>query len=414
MLKSAIKLVVKGILVLAIVLVSTFLLLFSENTDAVDKALDSNPTLTAKVGVVEMECQKTQLRERLGLNLPVFYFRVTTNQIPRNWDPSLSNSARKTIEKWTYQNGNYKRSLAVYNNLSKEYETRYLIENDNWNEVIEAFTFRPSPHIKKPFPWPRIHFYANNQFHRWLTNALTGNLGTSYVSGKEVSGLIKSRIGWSVGLGILAVVISFFLGVPLGIWMANNHGTWIEKVASSLSFSFYSVPSFWLATMLIMFLGSASYFQLFKVGIVGGESGFKLVSYLVLPMVVYTYSSIVYLSRLVKQNVLAINNSAMARAANLRQVPLKSYKRNYVLKNALLPLITVFGVLLPSIIAGSIIVETIFSIQGMGQLAYIAANQSDVPVIMAVASLSALLSYVGFQLANLLYQKIDPRISIAS
>ena len=250
------------------------------------------------------------------------------------------------------------------------------------------------------------------QYVLWLKNLFTGNL-YSFKDGRPVMEKIAERLPQTVLLNIVAVFIIFGLGIPLGVFSATRQYSALDRLGTFIAYVGISVPSFLLAYLLI--------FKLVQVGVpVIGMSTFaagKLTLdgrdrawHLVLPALVLGAGGIAGISRYTRSSMLEVvrqDYMRTARAKGLSEVEV-TYKHG--LRNALLSVITIFGFLVPSLIGGSLIIETVFAYPGMGRMAYQSLLSRDYPTILTILTISAVLTLFGNLLADVLYAVADPRI----
>jgi peptide/nickel transport system permease protein len=182
----------------------------------------------------------------------------------------------------------------------------------------------------------------------------------------------------------------------------------------------YSIPSFWMAMILIFFLGGGDYWDIFPVyGILSPDAenypffkkALNFLWHIVLPVFCLTYGGLAYLSRFQKGSLLEVLREDFVRTATAKGLPRHIVIFKHALRNALIPIITILAGLLPAMIGGSVIIESIFSIPGIGQLGFESVLSRDYPVIMAIATISAVLTLIGILIADLIYVLVDPRIS---
>lgn len=278
---------------------------------------------------------------------------------------------------------------------------------------------------------PKLVLYGcHNQYHRWLFGGpgtrgiLRGDFGLSYAKKVPVTEILRDKLPWSLFFSLCSIVLAYLISVPIGLRMAAKPKAASTKWTSYLLFLLYAMPPFVMGVLLLMCFANPSVLGLFPpsgvkpAGGYAGDAGLldKLVvswPYLVLPLVCYTYASLAFLSKLTAASVeqqlpLAYIQTAYAKGLSTRQVIWK-----HAFKNSLLPLITVFANLLPALLGGSIIVETIFTIPGMGAETVKAIYAQDYPLVIAILTLSGLLTVLGYLIADLLYAYIDPRIRLS-
>jgi len=258
-------------------------------------------------------------------------------------------------------------------------------------------------------------------YAEWLGRFVVLDFGLSRKDKRPVLARIKDSLPITLALNLITILIIYIISIPLGILAAVRKDTVYDKGASLVLFILYSLPSFWVGLLLIMFLGSSEYGNLFPVaGIVSDwaeNAGFftwlsNVMWHLVLPIVTLTYSGFAFLSRYTRANMLEVINQQYITTARAKGLSEKKVVLVHAFRNSLVPLVTLMATLLPSLLGGSVIVEKIFSIPGMGRLAFEAILSRDIPVIMAIAAVSALLTLIGILLADLMYGLVDPRIRL--
>lgn len=254
----------------------------------------------------------------------------------------------------------------------------------------------------------------------WLKQIVTLDFGNSYKDHRPVINKIAERIPITLTLNIISIIIIYLIAIPIGVYSAVSHGRFSERVSTFFLFILYSIPSFWMAMILIFFLGGGDYWDLFPVyGILspGAENypffkkAINFLWHIALPVFCLTYGSLAYLSRFQKGNLLEVLREDFVRTATAKGLPRHKVLLKHALRNALIPIITILAGILPAMIGGSVIIESIFSIPGIGQLGFEAVLSRDYPVIMAIATISAVLTLIGILIADLVYVLVDPRIS---
>jgi peptide/nickel transport system permease protein len=269
-------------------------------------------------------------------------------------------------------------------------------------------------HLDKPL-W--------QQYLLWLRDLVTLEFGRSFQDNRPVLEKIAERLPITLAMNLFAVLIAYGIAIPLGVYSATHSGTALDRFLTFLLFALYSLPSFWVAMLAVTFLCNPEYLALFPTG--GIRSIFhseqwslwqRIVDYawhLTLPMLVYTYASFAFISRQMRSALLEVLRQDYIRTAYAKGLPGRMVIWKHAVRNSLIPIVTLLAGILPSLIGGSVIVETIFSIPGMGELSFRALVARDYPVIMAVFTLSAVLTLMGILLADILYAVVDPRISFA-
>lgn len=258
------------------------------------------------------------------------------------------------------------------------------------------------------------------QYFLWLKRLATLDFGESYKDHRPVITKVKEALPVTLLLNIISIFLIYLISVPLGIFSALSPQSRLDKFITLILFILYSLPSFWVAMILVMFLAGGEYANLFPVvGLVSegfaqlslwGKLG-NLLWHLVLPVTVLTYGGLAFLSRFSRAQILEVIRQDYIRTARAKGLPERVVIFKHALRNALIPLVTLMGTLLPGLIGGSVIVEQIFSIPGMGRLGFEAVLSRDYPTVMAIAAIEAVLTLVSLLISDILYVIVDPRIS---
>ncbi|WP_256381317.1 ABC transporter permease [Blastococcus tunisiensis] len=248
------------------------------------------------------------------------------------------------------------------------------------------------------------------QFFGWLGRALTGDLGVSFRSGETVTSLIAERLPATLTLAFASILVALLIAVPLGTISALRPRSIIDRFATVISQFGISVPDFWMGIVLILvFAGTLGWLP--SGGFVPiGEDPLEWLQRLVMPAVVTGVVSGSVITRFVRSSMLEALGSDHVRTAQAKGLPTRQVFTWHVLRNALLPLVTVTGVQLAYLLSGVVVVEIVFSWPGLGQLALQAVQARDYPVLQGAVLLFALVFLVINLVVDLLYTAIDPRI----
>ena len=256
---------------------------------------------------------------------------------------------------------------------------------------------------------------VHQQYFLWLQRLFSGTL-YSFKDGRPVVEKIVERIWNTLLLNGVAILIIFSLAIPLGVFSARRQYTLMDYLGTFGAYLGISIPSFWLAYLLI--LGTV---KLFGYPVLGMRScvteDFTQVEiiidriwHLILPSVILAIGGIAALSRYTRSSMLEVIRQDYIRTAKAKGLPDETVYYKHALRNALLPIVTLFGFLIPGLIGGSIIMETIFAWPGIGRLAYQAVLARDYPVVMTINTMTAVLVLLGNFFADILYGIADPRI----
>lgn len=259
------------------------------------------------------------------------------------------------------------------------------------------------------------------QYVLWVKRVFTLDFGTSFKDHRRVLDKIAERLPVTIQINVLSIFLVYLIAIPFGVYSATHPDTFSDRTLTLLFFFLYSLPNFWVAVLLIMLFGGGEFWDLFPVyGIssINAESWplwrqiLDRLWHLALPVACLTYGGFAYLSRLTRAELLEVIREDYVRTARAKGLSERVVIFKHAFRNALLPIVTLLAFLLPAMFGGSVIIESIFSIPGMGQLGFEAVLSRDYPVIMAITTISALLTLVGLLLSDILYAVLDPRIQL--
>jgi peptide/nickel transport system permease protein len=259
------------------------------------------------------------------------------------------------------------------------------------------------------------------QYALWLKRLATFDFGTSYTDQRKVLDKIRERLPISLSLSLVSIFLVYLIAVPIGVYSATHQHSVSDNAITLFLFILYSLPNFWVATLLIMFLGGGDFLDVFPIyGLISdnyaelslwGRVGDRL-WHLVLPITCLTYVGLARISRFGRVGMLEAIRQDYVRTARAKGLSEKAVIFKHAFRNSIIPIVTLLAALLPAMLGGSVIIERIFSIPGMGQLAFESILTRDYPTIMAITTISALLTLIGILLADACYALVDPRISL--
>lgn len=258
------------------------------------------------------------------------------------------------------------------------------------------------------------------QFTRYVGNLLQGNLGYSMVhQGLRVNDIIANALPWTLFVSSIALVVSFLIGIYLGVKMAYNRKSWLDPVISIYSVVTNAVPDFILAIiLLIVFSYGLGWFPINGAYDFYLTPGFNLpfigsiFYYGALPILTYVLTLIGQWALMMKGSAVSILGDDYIEAAKARGLPPKLITRKYVQKNAIIPLVTQLAVFLGGMLGGAILVENLFQYPGIGYFMAEATKQRDYIVMQGILLFIAITMIIANFIADLLYSKLDPRIQI--
>ena len=251
----------------------------------------------------------------------------------------------------------------------------------------------------------------------WLSRFVRLDFGRSFIDNRPVMHKVMERLPATLALNITAMIIIFFMGIIIGVTSAVKRNSVYDRVMTVFTFTGYSVPSFWLALILMLVFGvNLGWLPISGMVSMNYESMnffekvMDIARHMAMPVFVTAFGGLAYISRYVKSGMVETLSQQYIRAAYAKGLPENRIIYKNALKNSLLPVITLLGLSLPGLIGGSFIFETIFAWPGMGRLAYESAMSFDYPVIMGVVTIAAFLTLIGNLIADVAYAVVDPRI----
>ncbi|HTE07036.1 MAG TPA: ABC transporter permease [Planctomycetota bacterium] len=271
--------------------------------------------------------------------------------------------------------------------------------------------FREQNHLDEPIPLQYLH---------WVKSVAMLDFGAEFARPDvRVMDELWRRLAITVPLAVISVLLSYLIALPLGVLSAVRQRSLPDKLTTFALFLMYSVPQFWVGLMLVLVFGATGLHWLPVIGLhdkdMSPDAGWAwwrdLALHAILPVVVLTFGGLAYLSRQIRVGMLEVVRQDYIRTARAKGLSERAVILHHALRNSLIPVVTVFATLLPVLIGGSVIVELIFDIPGMGLYAYEGLLKRDYNVVMATTTISALLTLVGFLVSDILYGLVDPRIS---
>jgi len=248
---------------------------------------------------------------------------------------------------------------------------------------------------------------VHEQYLRWLGAMLRGDLGIPFQSPTEtVTHVIARTWPVTVAVGVPTVLISFTLGIALGALAAFRQNSWVDNLVRFLAMLGMTVPNFVVAIWLVL---------LFTIRLKWlPTGGWGEPRHLIMPVIAYSVGPLATVARTTRTNTLEVIRSDYVRLASVRGIPALLIITRYVIKNALIPMITVLLPMIPNLLTGSIFIEAAFAVPGLGRFFTTSALTHDYPMIMALVMLAAVLWGVTYLVTDILYTVIDPRVRLAA
>jgi peptide/nickel transport system permease protein len=419
---------------------------------------------------IDLETQEALYAEtarKLDLHLPPFYVQLRSAAYPDTLYRMLHRERRRAVRRLIAQYGNWPAIQEYYRKAKGQYlksdqlpdslravllpQWRRLLQADSPGQIRsrlrkmknslppgaaediqsglqgvaaawQVVADNPKPQLLYV---PRLSWLGwNNQYYRWISGFLRGDFGVSLVDGRPVQNKIWDALKWTLTLNLAALFLAFGLSILLGVFSARFRGYKRDRLLSLVLLFFYALPSFWVATLCLVFFTSPEY------GIdwfpTLGPSSFRelgdhffgrllrLAWHLTLPIFCLTYGALALITRQLRGSMVEALRQDFIRTARAKGLPEARVLWHHAFRNALFPLITLLANVLPALLAGSVVIEFIFNIYGMGTLTVQSIFAKDWPVVYVVLVITALLTVLGIFLADLLYAWADPRVKYTS
>lgn len=248
------------------------------------------------------------------------------------------------------------------------------------------------------------------QYGQWVWRILHGDLGESVRTGRPIAALVAESLPVTVQLSVYALIVALAVGMPVGLLAATSRRSWWQAVYRAFVMLGLSIPQFWLGAMLILlFSVRAGMFRLLRYPLLWEAPAESLWSFL-LPALTLGIPNAAAVARMVRASVLEVLGEEYIRVARAKGLPDRAVLLRHTLRNALLPVATLIGIVAGYLLGGAVVVEQVFAMSGLGRLGLQAIVQRDYPVLQAVVLVAATLFVVVNLATDLLYAAIDPRV----
>ena len=369
-----------------------------------------------------------------GLTLPDYYFSLVPNNFPKTLN-TITHPNDKLWIKNLLKAGYSINDIDSYKRLLKEIEEQsnsviYNIRSLDPEQLSQSNYFDRLNKAQKDqilslinqkvsIPIPTFYWHGfNNQFHRWLSDFFSGNWGISYVDGSLVSTKVITALKWTLTLAVLTFIFIIVIGIPFALWVSYKKGS-VGKIIEVTSLLIYVIPLFWLATLIQVFLTTPEYgLQVFPTYRNDFQSQHLLIDrigaffsrYLpALFCIFITYLAVfirLFKSNISKESTLPYTKTALSKGQNNWKV-----YTDHILPNVMIPIVTLLIGMIPSFLGGSLVIEVIFNIPGMGRLLYNSIQLADWSVVYYMVVLFGIIISVSYLLGDIINSWLSPKIS---
>jgi len=376
------------------------------------------------------------------LHLPNFYLSFKPNYVEHNINEVVDPLERGLVQSYTDKRYNTHFSMAILNILrklkkeklidEKEYNTALIDEKglydianklnaQGYKTNISAL-LRSKPQHHHNFHFPTIKWSGfDNQYHHWVGAILKGEFGTSKLDGRATSTKIFIALRWTLLILVANIFLTLLLSIPYGLYTGLHTGGRFDRWTGNFLFGVYAMPSFWIATLLVLLFTTTEFgMKIFpSVGVWYGTSNTSFWSMLankwtllILPVGISVFKDIAYLGRMIRDTVATESQKQYATTALSKGVNAQQLAYKHILPNALGPAITLAVGAIPGALGGSLLMEVIFNIPGMGRLMYTSISNADWAVVFPILLLTALVTVFWYLAGDILIAWLNPKIKL--
>ncbi len=342
-----------------------------------------------------------EIYKELGMQHPKFYLSITPHHYPATLNNYSNKETRKKIRKLLRSGIPYSNIVVEGDKVSSNYS------DSNLKILI-----------------PKLHWNGlTNQYHRWLSSFFSGHMGYSIIDNQPVSSRIGKAFLWTLTLGLLGILIAYPIAILIGAKLAYHPDSKGNNILNQLLYLLYSIPLFWIATMMVIYFTTDTYGSLMNifpsvgVQIYPGKSTlFQIIGNaknFILPVFCLCLPAITYIATFVKRGILNEMSQPYITLAATKGLTEKQILNKHAFPNALLPLITIFVESIGGILGGTVLIEVIFNIPGIGRLLYDSIGIADWNIVFSIILVIALVTTLSYLLGDILYAWVNPKIRFA-
>jgi len=408
-----------------------------------DAQLENYSSKSASLNILQTEAKLDRYRKSKGTFAPAFYISLHSKSVSDTLYKISHPKVRKAVKNWAIELGSWEKAEQLYSSINSEIrkEAKKTVQFSKLFDYLELDTllfqldqlslnflpadFRSSLEEKHPINnfLPILSWHGkNNRYHHWAAGLLNFDLGRSMITNRPIGPVIGNSLKWTLSLGFTSLLIALLITIPLATKAAASPNGWLDRFCNLLFFSLYSIPLFWMASLLIIFFASAhflNWFPSFGIGELEENMSFfetieLRIAHLTLPLICWTYGSLAIIYRHMRAKLKEEFAKDYMLTARSKGLPKSYVVWKHAFRNSTFPLITLLGAVLPGMIGGSFIIETVFSIPGMGKLTLDAFLQRDYPLIFNISFLACVVTVLGVFLADISYYFADPRLKFSN
>ncbi len=377
-----------------------------------------------------------------GLNKPLFYMGIRSNYVHHDIEKIATPAERKfvqtlvderysstyvlkIIQQLIYMRQKQTLPSSTINKLVARADMRELkveFSKDRYTDSKLASLLLEAEEHKYKYHYPVAVWHGmDNRYHHWISSLIQGDYGVSKLDGRPASHKIWSSLRWTLLIVTINVIITLLLSIPYGLYTGLHVGGWFDRWSSNVLFAIFAMPTFWIATLMVMFFTSEEFgMRIFPgVGIwyQSGETTFwEMIAskwtMLILPIGIIVLKDLAYLGRMVRDTVAGESKKQYALTALSKGSTYKRYAWRHILPNALGPTITLSVGAIPGALGGTLLMEVIFNIPGMGRLLYTSIGNADWNVVFPIVLLTAVVTVFWYFIGDVLIAILNPKLEL--
>ncbi len=348
----------------------------------------------------------SNLYKELGLDKPNFYFSVVPNYYPDNIN-SISQPVTKSEVIEALKSGYH------YSDISNTIQQASYIKYKLTEQLSQNGSVK-----NQGLMIPKLVWHGNdNQYHHWVSSFFDGK---SLIDSKSALGKVAKGLQWTLSITLIDLILSIFIGIIIGKYLVMNYKKRRTRWLSQVLYVIYSIPLFWMATMAVIYLTTDDYGSLTNIfpsvgmDIYPGKSTFYQITHnahrLILPISCLTIHSLAYTTRFMRRSIMDELQKPYISTAYSKGLSRNQVINKHAFRNALIPMITIFVAAAAHAFAGSVLIEVIFNIPGIGRLLYSAIGQADWNVVFCIVMVIACVTTIIYLIGDILYAIAQPKL----
>lgn len=392
-------------------------------------------TLRGVDGSIDQTDTYEKVYKELYLNLPSFYFSVQPKHFAQTSNVIADKKNRELFNRLLAEGYFATNAMQAVDFIKSEKEKADSLKDADRVIELNRIYNLPEPQLnseiavaldqsKQAVIVPKVFWNGTqNQYHKWLGSVFKNEFGVSFVDGRTALSKVKKAMTWTLSITLIDFILSTVCGVFIGMFLVKNPDGKLQKICGQILYFIYSIPIFWLATLMVVYFTTDDYGSLTNIfpsvalDIYPGKSTLQQIllnaDKLILPICILTIHSLAYLTRFVRRSLLDELKKPYVSLAYSKGLSKSEVIKKHALKNALTPLITTMASAFAGAFGGSLVIEVIFNIPGMGRLLINAIGQADWNVVFCITMVASFVTIISYIIADFFYAYTNPKIKFS-